>query len=314
MKKEKIDLKDVPLSFACRILEILFLAQKSGKRCSLNDIIKYFEKTEGYTKRALYFLKDFDILDINDGIVEIKKPYLKKLDGSLEKSKLVLKESIINFKPFVEYYAFINKGKDREESAKLVKLIYNIKQKPKRIVKIFENWSKFIGIDEIHNEKPVVVDDVENINLNLNNIFLIQTFLKNQFGDYFRDISKNVIDDLVEALRDYKIDPPKSVNDAGRALEDFLRIDFGTNIDLTKCSGIIQIANLLCNRHILTAKHNNVLTGLGSIRSMGDAHGVDKKLYERWMITEETALIYILLVIKTMISLLEYKKNKNLIF
>ena len=67
------------------------------------------------------------------------------------------------------------------------------------------------------------------------------------------------------------------------------------------------------HKKLFQKKQNGILFGLGNIRSMGDAHGIDSKEGERWTIKETTALLYILLVIKIFNSLLEYEKG-NYIF
>ncbi|MDY6965150.1 MAG: hypothetical protein SVM80_04165 [Halobacteriota archaeon] len=246
-------------------------------------------------------------------LIRIEKETIREIDGSRNKTILTLKNKITRFKPYIEYYYFKSIGKNEEEAAKLVRVIYDIKQDVMRISKIFESWTKFFDIK--YNDKPLEPNnDLEKLNESLNDDILIQKFLREQFGDYYKNINDYVISDLEEALKDYKIDPERSVNDVGRALEDFLRLNFADSINLTKCSGIIQIANELNKHNLSTKKHNGVILGFGHIRSMGDAHGADKVQGERWKIRDSTALFYIILTIKLMISLLEYKKNTTLIF
>ncbi|MBW2989617.1 hypothetical protein KY358_04850 [Candidatus Woesearchaeota archaeon] len=289
--------------------------EKRGKTNTSQEVHDFFKKTEQYTKNALSFLLYFKIIEKNENNDEIKisKDIFKRLDGSREKSVFVLKEKIIRFKPYIEYYSFLGVRKKSEESAKLVKKIYDIRQDIKRIISIFNNWSKFFKIK--HDPKPTESsDELSNLNKSLNDDLLLQKFLREQFGNHYKDICSDVITDLIEALKDFKKDPSKSVNDAGRALEDFLRLDFAKSINLTNCSGIIQIANELNKHSLSTKKHNGFIAGLGNIRSMGDAHGADKNEGERWAINEHSALFYAVIIIKTIISLLEYQTNKNLIF
>lgn len=307
------NLPDANLSYACNILEYLFTLEKRNKTSTAQDVHEFFKKTAQYTKNAISFLTYFKIIEEKEDFVKLDKHVFKRLDGSRDKSVLVLKDRIIKFKPYIEYYHFLSVGKNAEESAKLVKMVYDIRQDTHRVIKIFEYWSKFLKIK--HDKRPTEYSsELSQLNKSLNDELSIQKFLRDQFGDHYKKIGSDVSDDLVEALKDYKTDPSKSVNDAGRALEDFLRIDFAKSINLTHCSGIIQLSNEL-NRHIIsTKKHNGIIAGLGHIRSMGDAHGADKTEGERWVINEYSALFYALMVIKTIVSMIEYKNNNSLIF
>lgn len=139
-------------------------------------------------------------------------------------------------------------------------------------------------------------------------------FLKNEFGDFYHQISDVVLDDLSTAIQKIIKEPAESINAAGRALEDFFRLDIGKKVDLTKCSGIVQITNELNKFPDYPNKLNNISAALGNVRSMGKAHGVDKKLKERWKITEPSVIGYIILIISIIKSYLEYNKTKQLIF
>jgi hypothetical protein len=127
-------------------------------------------------------------------------------------------------------------------------------------------------------------------------------------------LNNEVVDDLVEAILSHRSDPRKSLNDTGRALEDFLRLNFASDLDLSNCNGIGQISNELQRHALSTSKHNAIVLALGQIRSMGDAHGADKVHGTRWVITDKTALSYVLMVVGIISSLMEFKKHNVLIF
>ena len=277
---EKINLSDVAWSYACEILEHLWLLEKRGKFSSLIELQSFFNKTPTYTRTTIHFLENFGLISIENKSIKLKKDTYKKLNGSRDKSVAVLKEKIINFKPYVEYYYFLSAGKTTDYSAKYIKLLYNIKQDADRITRIFNKWSKFFNIkQESKTIEPST--DLTKLNKALENELLLNAFLREQFGGHYKDIGDNIVKDLIKALRNYKTDPNKSVNDSGRALEDFLRLDFVESIDLTKCSGIGQISQTLNRYNISSKKHNGIIAGLGNIRSMGDAHGADKNENER---------------------------------
>ncbi len=308
----KINLPDANITYVCEILEYLFTFERRDKFNTEKEVIEYFNKTPNYTKNAIFFLSFFGIVHFEDKIIKIDKNVFKKIDGTKQKSLLIIKNKIVKFKPYVEFYYFLSAGKKEEDSSKLVKKIYEIKQEQTKINKIFKEWSKVLKVK--HEIRTTIASqELESLNKSLNNELLISQFLREQFGNHYKNINSDIMDDLAESIKDYTIDSKKSVNDAGRALEDFLRLDFAKSTNLTKCAGIVQISNTFNTESISAKKQNGILLGLGNIRSMGDAHGIDNKEGERWAINDSSALIYILIVIKTMISLLEYKKG-NLIF
>ena len=99
------------------------------------------------------------------------------------------------------------------------------------------------------------------------------------------------------------------MTDTGRALENYLRLKFYDKITLKKCNGIAQISQKLRQNRLINSKHNNILLALGSIRTIGDAHGIDKEEMKKWEISKDTAMIYNTLTIKAIKSLETYKKG-----
>ena len=122
-----------------------------------------------------------------------------------------------------------------------------------------------------------------------------------------------VIHDLIEALTQADVDPSNSLTDTGRALENYLRIKFSSLMDLSNCNGISQIADKIRQLKKINSKHINIIKAIGSLRTMGDSHGLDKIDGKNWEISKEGALISCYLAIKT-ISSIESYLNNNLSF
>jgi len=313
MTEKQYLLFDASLSHSLEILEHIWTLQKRSKQININDIQSFFNKTPSYTARAIKFLEGIGIISLNLNSIEIINEAYKEADGSKEKFLFLIRERVINLKPFVEYCYFISNGKKGNEAAKLITSIYKLNLSSDKIDKLFSTWIKVFSFKVEKNSSEIEVDAIKYVESN-NNELMIQKFLKEKFGEFYSKLSYDVLKDLSLALGSYKSNGRKALNDAGRALEDFLRLDFAVGIDLTKCSGIGQIANDLPQHKITTSKHNSIILALGQMRSMGDAHGVDMKTGERWAVTEQAAFAYILLVISTMLSLLEFKKSNSLIF
>ncbi len=235
-----------------------------------------------------------------------------QIDGTEESSKRTIEKILAEDKILIEYVYFLSKKKSKQDSIKLLKKFYDIEQNHATIENILDGWIKILKIrisDKTNKNKTL-----ESLEKSVQNKVLTGKFLKEEFGDYYKRISPNVLKDLITAIIHTKSDPEESINDLGRALEDFLRIDLNSGLNLSKCQGIAQIAQLFNQNNKFPTKLNNLTAGLSSIRSMGKAHGVDKKENQRWKIMETTSLSTTLIVISLMKSYMIYTQKSKLIF
>jgi hypothetical protein len=300
------------LSLTIKILCLIYELNIRGQECTELQIIKHFNKTQSYILKCLNFLRDNKIIVYSTDKLKISDTIINRLDGTELKSKNIVSEAIINLQPFVEYTYFLGRGKSVLESVNLIRTIYQVEQKPEILNKIFSSWVNFVGIKP--NIKPMNNSTIKKLEESIENQLKINKFLKQEFGSHFHSISQDVISDLSTAIQNINKSSKQSINDAGTAVEDCLRIDICKKHDLSKCSGIVQITNTL-NKYPeeFPTKLNNIVAALGNIRSMGKAHGVDKKIKERWTITPETAISYIVLTVSLIKSYFKYQDNGKLI-
>jgi hypothetical protein len=312
--KERTKIINPTLSHCVEIVDYIWTIKKCQKLATVNSAIEFFEKSKMYSKTAIDFLAFHEVIIIEKDTIELPSDVLASLDGTKKTILAVLKKKILKFQPLVEYMIFCANGKKTNDAAKFVKAIYCISQETEQIIAIFSNWIKYLGfaISEFKATNNVLNEAA--LNSDISKTIQVIAILKDKFGDYFNQLDKNVLDDLSEALKCYEDNPKKAVNDTGRALEDFLRLNFAAGIDTKECAGIVQIVNLLANQKMISSKQNGVVLGLGNIRSMGDAHGVDKNYTERWSIRKSSALLYIEMVIATINSLLVFKQDQSLVF
>lgn len=300
-----------PIKVTSQILIFLYECTKRNKCCTSEEILNYMGKTESYVSSAIEFLKEHLIISQKGDSIVLAEKIFKIMDGK-EEAKNIIKTCLVENKYFVEYIHLISKGKKQDDSIKILKIVYQLEQKEDTILKIFNDWIKFLNMDI--KQKATRNLSIENLEA-VSNSLLANKFLKEEFRDYYKYISSAVLKDLADAIKNIKSKKEDSLNDAGRALEDFLRIDIAPEVDLTKCAGIVQITNEL-NKYPdkFPTKLNNISSSLGNVRSMGKAHGVDAKLKTRWTITENAAISYIIMIISLMKSYLEFKINKNTVF
>ncbi len=301
---------DPSINVTIAIIELLFECTTRKKGCTVEQILEHVHKTKIYVLSAIKFIIDNDIVEFEKDALYLKEKYITNIKSG-NAIEGIIKEVITANKYFIEYTYFLSKGKTKDEGVELVKAIYGLNQNSDKIIRIFDRWISFLNIDiRATVDKNITINRLENIDNKLN----AMKFIKDEFDIYFKELSNDVTQDLSDAIINLDVDVKESVNDAGRALEDFLRIDLASHIDLSKCSGIVQICNYLNKYPEFPTKLNNISTSLGNIRSMGKAHGTDAKLKQRWKIKKITALSYLLLIFAVIKSYLEYKINGKLIF
>jgi len=306
-------IKHVSIEVLSEVLETIYHFQRNNySPITIKEILKHCSKGERYIRDTLSMLKELKLLEFSIDSFKIPSEHFNDI-YSPESVKSLIETTIRSYPPFVEFLYLISIGKPKESASRMVKDVSKMESSEDVICKAFNSWINGlkINIKEINPPQSTILKEQHRFEEKTEAIL----FIREQFGDDITKIQKDIFEDLLEALMDFKNDPEKTVNDAGRALEDFLRYCCKGKVDVSGCSGIIQIANVL-NRpeiSISSKKHNGILIGLGNIRSMGDAHGIDKSEEQRWTIKEDTALLYVSLIIKIMKSIIEYQKGKLII-
>lgn len=302
-----------PVKLCTEILEFLYVFSSRKKECKIEVLKKHFDVTPNYWDRAFSFLTDNNlILSTSSESVSLSPEVFDQLEKSTENSKEIVLEQLMKVQPFIEFTYFLGKGKSEKESIKLVTSLYDLHQGEETILKIFKEWIKISGINILKNRpKSKALDELKD---SLQNKLYANNFIKEFLGNNLRKISEQVITELSDAVKEIPEDNEASVNEAGRALEDFLRIDLAQDIDLTHCSGIAEIGSELNKHGEYPKKLNNLCIGLSSVRSMGKAHGSDRTLKVKWDVTDHSAIGYIIIVLSVIKSYLIFRQRNKLIF
>jgi hypothetical protein len=116
---------------------------------------------------------------------------------------------------------------------------------------------------------------------------------------------------LCDALLKYRIEPRKSVDAAGQALEDYLREIAGANAlaaEAKKLNGAGQLANLLVNEGVLHSHHQKLADAVSTVRN-ATSHRKDKKTMKAWTITEHGAFSMFVCALTAIGAIGEYTTN-----
>lgn len=302
-----------PFNLCASILDFLYEFSTRKKECKRDVLETYFPVSQRYLNSALAFLeKNSLIISSQPDVIALSDEVSDKLTVSLASSKEILLVCLMKSQPFIEFTYFIGKGKTEKESIRLVISLYDIKQNEAVVLKIFKEWIILLGLKV--SEKPLKNTTLDGIKDSLQNKLYANNFIKEFLGDDLHNISEQVITELSDAIKEIPEDNEASVNEAGRALEDFLRLDLASDVDLSRCSGIGEIANVLNKYPEYPKKLNNLALGLSNVRSIGKAHGVDKTLKISWSVTEHGATSYILMVLSLIKSYQVFKRKNKTIF
>ena len=292
-----VDIRPASISLMSEIVCNIFLAQRNDLVLPYEKIAIVMHKSIASIKNGVFMLRKLKIL--HDLILKIKKELYHELDNQLLIEELIFNKIIV-FPLFNEYIYLLGSKKIDLEAAFFLKHEYCLGISANAIKSTLNGWIKFYRINIELQTESHFLDSQEK---SLENKVSAGYMVRDLYGDGIEKIPEKVFLDLVEGISGAQNKPKNSLTDTGRALEDFLRIKFDRFISLEKCNGIGQISNKLISKSLITSKHHNILIASSSIRSFGNAHGIDKKEKKIWEISKQSALIFSAQTIKIIRSI-----------
>jgi len=232
--------------------------------------------------------------------------------STIETQKILFRQYLQSFIPFIDFIESLYDGKSPEEAARLVKILHNWGKREKDIIWIFKNWGTFAGIFQKkqgklefrHAIKTSEINDINKNIIELDDELKVKIWIKNRIGNANKILSISDYKNLTKSILNIQNEPRESIKSAGEVLEDFLRkIAAKRNIDVSNKNGISQISIELRNHKILASKHIGILKGLqvfldrrifdglSAFRNMS-THGIDKIESKRWELS--TIFLYCL--------------------
>ncbi len=295
-------IKPASIPLMVKLIQYIYFFQRNNQDPCENDLVATLNLSIKSIKNGIYMLRQIKVLKKDEKIALIDEIF-SKVDENYTITRILF-DKISIFPFFNEYLFLLSKKISDLDAAAILKKVFNIQISPSTIKSTFNGWMNFFKINV--NEYDIK-DDVNELDLisNIAPILRIRAIYNRNLGD----VPELVLIDLCEGVSHAKIDSKTALTDTGRALENFLRIKYDSKVDLSKCNGIGQIANCLRSKRIINSKICNVLISLGSIRSIGNSHGLDKEDKKLWEVSEESAIIYNYLTVKTIKSLVNYENG-----
>ena len=289
----------------------------SSNGLTTKEIAKYIGKTEAYAGRAIQVGRQFR------WIVEKGQKYcpigdcfnLAKADK--KQKRAIFRGGLQSFHPFILFVTLILKGDAPTDAARKISVIFDIKTNEQDILRSFCAWGKYAGLIKEQMKGSFVINlDINIDKLSQQYIYALLEALQNELktrvyitdkltSEVFAFLSQEEVDLLAKALSEHAKNPQHTIEDTGKAFEDFLRsIAAKESIDVSNKSGIVEIVNEIQHKNprALSPKQASISQGLGMVRTMA-AHSKDKKTGTPWKINSDAALEYCLITMSTMRSI-----------
>lgn len=303
---------------------IYYKTEKGGM--TLDMAKDYIKMSGSYAQRALSMACTLGFAEKKDN-----KYFANNNAGELVKARksekpIIFRKYLQRFEPFIVFLALVIRGDTTTDSARKLKIIYGIGLNERDIRFALLNWGQYSQIFnyDFSSDQIVVNIDMEDLEMlyltelleSLNSevktkIYLAEKLTKAVYGY----LQSDEIEHLTKALMNHERDPRNSIDDACRALEDFLRrISFDNGHNVSTFHGITNIADRIGSKNIglIHEKQKKILIGIAAIRNLS-SHSKDEILLESWEISPEFAIETILILISMIRSVYLYVKNRELI-
>jgi hypothetical protein len=316
MAKEEITeyhLPDVSASIIMETVEGICHAKDNG--LTIPKIAEYIGKTETYAQRAVGACLQLGMIKENNGCFVCTPDAMDITRANKEQRPMIFRKFLQRYNPFILFVMLMSKDNSPEVAARKVRTIYSISGGSEITLRALLGWG--IYSDLLTKSKGNVILKIEPETLSaeyvrelleaLESDIKARVYIARKLGDeVFGYLRQDEVDYITKALRKHEEDPRNSVDDAGRAFEDFLRrLAIDNKVDVCDCTGIGQIADRLLSEKKILDKQHKMCMHINSVR-IAAAHGKEPKTLEPWKINADAVLEIILTILTTIRSIHSY--------
>ncbi|MBN2229042.1 MAG: hypothetical protein JW779_05565 [Candidatus Thorarchaeota archaeon] len=284
-------------------------------------LAKYLEKTERYARSALSCALQLNLLVKRDDRYFISESAIEVSRATKNQYRIVFGRSLVKYPPFVLFVSQIGRGDSLEEAGRKTATVFEIGLNADRTRRVLSGWGIYSDLLEQNQEGKLLVkvktnslsvEIIEELLEAMKSELNIRTYIAQRVGDYsFRLLDKS-IDHIVSAVMNHRANPRHSIDDSGRAFENYLRIICKSiGIDDSNSNGIIELSQKIYSEKKMDNKHRELCEGIGSVRNAA-THSMDKKTSEIWTINPEGAIEIALLTLTMIRSIHLYAFDNGL--
>lgn len=308
------------------ILGVIDAIVSKSLNCTKEFICEFADISSLQADNALKMSMEMGLVELDaDSNLYSSNSYLSRLLVSARNSEhkaAILRLILEQFEPYSVFkMRFINTN-SLDTAAKQVRTLYGISSSYKDIKNTFINIATYA--------KAMINDGAGSYKLNEDNTTYIEildlvvkfksndsTALQQQFGlEIFEYLDKkNILDPLSDAYSKIQNDSPELkpiIMYAGNAFESYLyQVASEKSVSLAGKNGIINKAEALSS--FLSKKHRGMINYIGQVRNAAD-HGADPdEDGNTWEISNDTALIYPIIVVTLIKDIYNYLKGKIMV-
>lgn len=288
----------------------------SSKPLSKEATAKYIGKSNAHTSATLQLGIQLELIQDTNNDYQAGPEYEDRIrKAGTEQKYLILREALQDYDPFISFIGSLNEGYSPEDAARQVKALYSMDSSS--LEKQFLSLGEKTDIIDSNGDLEIDIESkslennyVSNLRDSLKSEATARLFIEKQLGnDITKYLSSDIIEELVGALCEFEKSPRTAISSTGRAIEDFQRDignDYGKEGNYGSAHGIGQLTQELNREDWSMKRHFHGGNYLAGMRNPSGGHGYDPKTMERWTVTSEVALDYILASLHYIKSL--YKK------
>ncbi len=291
--------------------------------CTKEYVCEFADISTSQAENALQMAREMNLIELEPATSFFSSSsYLARLIISARSSEhkaALLRLILEQYEPYVTFKnRFLYNG-SLDTAAKQVKSLFSMNSSYKDIKNTFINIATYAKamINDGAGSYKFNQDDVtyvEILDLALkfksNDTSALQQLLGVELYDYLD--KENVFAPLSDAyskLQTEQIEQKPIILYAGNAFESFLQqVANDNSISLSGKNGIIQKSNSLAA--VISKKHRGMVDYIGQVRNAAD-HGTDPdEDGKTWIISEETAILYPLLITSLIKDIYNYQKGQ----
>lgn len=307
------------------VMEAVFGIAESPKPLEEEGISDFIDMGERYTDAVVHLAKQLDLIQKTPtGYIVHPEIKTEIKQAAPDQRFVILNRHLQRYEPFSAFCSFINKGYSADEAAKKVDALYELGLAESKLKNQFLNLgtyaeilsdnsqTKVVGIED----NPLSDDYVEDLLSALQSEMSARLFLEDKLGeDLVTFLDHGTFEELIAALKLFQEEPRSAIGAAGRAVEDFQRElaeEFGSNDrNYQSASGISQLTKHLQGDDLMMKRHYHGGNYLGGMRNPSGGHGKDTETLERWDVSSDVALEYILAAVHYIRSQYRYTTEKR---
>jgi hypothetical protein len=308
-------------------METVSTLASSPRELTIGDLEQVSENDEDHTEALVHLGKQLGLIQDGDsGYAANRSIKMQVRQSTTEQRKILLGNLLQQYDPFIAFTSSLIQGSSSEQAGLQATVVYELDVDPEiatqQLIELATYANLFSEEDETLSaqfDTSVLTDEfIEDLYTNMKKPLIARLFLENRLGDEIVGyMDTDTFDELENSLELFWERPRSSIAAAGRAVEDFLRdlgSTYGSNqSQYSQSNGIGQLIQALQSDGLIKKRHLHGGNYLAGVRNPSGGHGKDPDELERWDVSPEVALGYVLAAIHFIRSIYEYVEQGRLV-